>query len=222
MTGGWAPVPSKLTTSFWGAASPRTLEPFFNAESCANATIHKILKVHYFIDSTDPNDRVLIHPKLYWTKPRLSAILRATELTNDKGRISNFHTVFSLLYWAVKRKRHTVNDLTFQKGQCGGQQKGGFCCKTIQLRLFLTKDNLPINCPLNVYVAIFWTVEGTDSASFLLRKNYYPGGCLIEQEALCSEKVAWTCAVQCLSVNWISYCSFTCSPLIRPPSNTSQ
>lgn len=94
-----------------------------------------------------------------------------------------------------------MNDLTFKRGQPVGQKKGDFCCKTIQLRIFLTNDYLPINCPLNVYVATFWTVVGTDSSSFVLRKNYHPDGCLLEHEALCSDKMVWTCAIQFLSVN---------------------
>lgn len=156
---------SELTMSVWGAASPEQWVPFSSAQSYAIAIIQKkkILKAHYFIDSSDPSGRVLIHPKLYWTRLRWSAIFRATELMHDRWGISNFHTVFSRLYRMVKRNRHTVTGLTFEGVQPVGHRKGGFCCKALQLRIFLTNDDLPVNSSLNVYVATFWSVVGTDS-----------------------------------------------------------
>ena len=63
----------------------------------------------------------------------------------------------------VKRNKHTVIGLTFEGVQPVGHGNGGFCCKALQLRIFLTNDDLPLNRPLNVYVATFWSVVGTDS-----------------------------------------------------------
>lgn len=51
--------------------------------------------------------------------------------------------------------------------------------------------------------------------TFVVRKNYRSGGCFHEQEMLCSDKVAWICAIQSLSVNWISRHSLSWSPLME-------
>lgn len=86
---------SELTMSLSeGLPHPEQWVPFSTAESYTIAINRKkILKAHYFIDSSDRSGRVLIHPKLHWTKLRWSAILRATELRNGRCGISNFHTV---------------------------------------------------------------------------------------------------------------------------------
>lgn len=134
---------SELTMSLWGAASPWTVSALFYCRELHHCNKYKkkkkILKAHYFIDSSDRSGRVLIHPKLHWTKLRWSAILRATELRNGRCGISNFHTVFSLLYWMVKRNRHTVTGMTFEGVQPEGHRKGGFCGKALQLRIFFSQ-----------------------------------------------------------------------------------
>lgn len=100
--------------------------------TCADLAVCSTLKTPSFISFSELDDRILISPKLYWAKPRLSTLLRATPTINGKVRISKL--VLQLPCLCSAHRTHPQKKLhrpfvpwPLQRGMPAGHRKGGFC-----------------------------------------------------------------------------------------------